>query len=54
MHWVNEELDGGDIILQSEIPIKKDDTADSLAARLIPIEHQLYVNALEKVAREIR
>ena len=52
VHWVNEELDGGDIILQSEIPIQNDDTAESLAARLIPAEHQLYARALDKAARE--
>ena len=54
VHWVNEELDGGDIVLQSEITIESGDTAETLAARLIPVEHQLYVKALEKAARELQ
>jgi len=51
VHYVNEELDGGAIIAQADITIKGDDTAESLAARLVPIEHQLYVDSLKIVIK---
>lgn len=50
VHWVTEELDGGDIVLQQAIPIRKDDTAESLAERLLPMELSLYPKALQKIA----
>jgi len=50
VHYVNEELDGGAIIAQAEIEVETGDTADSLAKRLIPIEHALYVDSLKKIA----
>jgi phosphoribosylglycinamide formyltransferase-1 len=53
VHWVTEELDGGAIILQQAIEIELDDTAESLAQRLLPIELLLYPKALEKVAKTI-
>lgn len=49
VHYVNEELDGGAIIAQSQINVLGTDTPDSLAKRLIPIEHALYVNALKTI-----
>ena len=49
VHYVNEELDGGAIIAQSQIDILNTDTPETLATRLISIEHNLYVSALEKV-----
>ena len=54
VHWVNEELDGGAIVAQEAIEIRSGDTAHRLATRLIPIEHQLYVRALQTVATELR
>jgi len=50
VHYVTDELDGGEIILQSEIEIQSEDTADSLAARLLPVEQALYPKAVEKTA----
>ena len=49
VHYVNEELDGGAIIQQAEIDIHAGDTAETLAERLIPIEHNLYVRSLKLV-----
>jgi len=49
VHYVNEELDGGAVIAQADIEITQNDTADSLAARLIPVEHALYVDSLKTV-----
>jgi formyltetrahydrofolate-dependent phosphoribosylglycinamide formyltransferase len=54
VHWVTEELDGGAVILQKAVKIHKDDTADSLAARILPTELTLYTEALEKIAKDLR
>ena len=41
VHYVNEELDGGDIIDQSRVPICKDDTVESLTHRIQRAEYRL-------------
>lgn len=46
VHFVTEELDSGGIILQKRLPILPDDTEQSLSARLLPLEHETYVEAL--------
>lgn len=51
VHWVTEELDGGDTILQKAIPIESMDTAETLAERLLPIELSLYPKALAKASK---
>lgn len=53
VHFVDEKLDSGDIILQDEISILTDDTAESLAARLLSRENTLYPKALRKIAETI-
>ena len=47
IHFVTEELDGGPVIAQVTIPIEASDDADSLAARLAPMEHRLVVATVE-------
>lgn len=42
VHYVTTELDGGPAIMQVRLPIQPGDTADTLAQRLLPLEHQLY------------
>ena len=42
VHFVDEEMDQGPIILQQSVEIKPDDTEDLLAERIHHIEHQLY------------
>jgi phosphoribosylglycinamide formyltransferase-1 len=54
VHWVSPGVDDGEIIQQDSLPILPGDTADSLAARLLPVEHQLYPEALAKACAEIR
>ena len=54
VHFVTAELDAGKTILQHSIIISPDDTNDSLAARLLPIEQALYVRALEKVSLQMQ
>jgi phosphoribosylglycinamide formyltransferase-1 len=51
VHFVDETLDGGPIIAQREVPVHRDDTADSLSARILEEEHQLYPEAVEMVLR---
>lgn len=54
VHHVTEGLDDGPIIAQAAIPIEADDTAETLAQRLINIEHKLYVDALRQLIEEDR
>jgi phosphoribosylglycinamide formyltransferase-1 len=49
VHFVNKDLDAGPIILQHEVPVLRGDTADTLAERILAVEHQLYPRAIEKV-----
>ncbi len=42
VHLVTAALDDGPILGQAKITVRADDTADSLAARVLPFEHQLY------------
>lgn len=49
VHWVDEGVDDGAIIGQAATPILPRDTPDSLAARVLALEHQLYPACLEMV-----
>jgi len=42
VHFVTPDLDGGPVILQATVPVKSDDTIESLAARVLISEHQIY------------
>jgi phosphoribosylglycinamide formyltransferase-1 len=42
VHYVDEQIDHGDIIAQREVPILPDDTAETLHARIQVAEHELY------------
>lgn len=50
VHWVSEELDGGEVIAQSGLSITPADTPDSLASRVLELELRLYPRALKQVA----
>jgi phosphoribosylglycinamide formyltransferase 1 len=50
VHFVSEELDGGQVIAQARVPVLANDTPDTLAARVLEVEHPLYVEALRRVA----
>jgi len=49
VHFVDESLDGGPIIVQQIVPIRDDDMEETLAARILAQEHQLYAEALALV-----
>jgi phosphoribosylglycinamide formyltransferase-1 len=46
VHFVTPELDSGPIIAQAAVPVLADDTADTLAARILRQEHRLYPQAV--------
>jgi phosphoribosylglycinamide formyltransferase-1 len=50
VHFVTAELDDGPIIVQESVPVRTDDTAETLAARVLEIEHRIYPLALRQVA----
>ena len=49
VHFVNEEVDGGPIILQSTVPIFDDDDANSLSERILEQEHIIYPEAIRLI-----
>src|SRR3546814_78025 len=50
IHFVTEGMDEGPIVAQAAVPIAAGDTADTLAARVLTVEHRLYPLALKLVA----
>ena len=49
VHYVNEELDGGEIILQGKVPILPDDTIESLTKAIQRMEYGILPAAIEHV-----
>jgi phosphoribosylglycinamide formyltransferase-1 len=47
VHFVDEGMDSGPIILQSAVEVSKDDTEESLAERILKEEHQIYSQAIQ-------
>jgi phosphoribosylglycinamide formyltransferase 1 len=50
VHLVDDEYDRGPIVAQWRIPVNRSDTAESLAARVLNVEHTVYPRAVEMVA----
>lgn len=50
VHFVDEEMDHGPIVIQAVVPVRDDDTADTLAARILREEHRIYPQALQYLA----
>jgi phosphoribosylglycinamide formyltransferase-1 len=50
VHWVTPGMDDGPIIAQAALAVRGDDTPNSLAARVLGLEHKLYPAALAHVA----
>ncbi len=50
VHWVTEKMDAGPALKQAKIRIEKQDTEESLSQRLLPLEHETYVEALMELA----
>ena len=52
VHFVNEDLDAGPIILQRAVEVKEGDTPETLSARILEHEHRAYVDAVRKIVSE--
>lgn len=50
--FVENGVDAGPIILQEAVPVLDDDTVETLAARVLPVEHRLYVEAVKLFAED--
>jgi phosphoribosylglycinamide formyltransferase 1 len=50
VHFADEGVDTGPIIIQSVVPVYEDDTADTLAARILKEEHRIYPQAIQYYA----
>jgi len=51
VHFVVPEMDSGPIIAQGAVAVRDDDTSDSLASRVLAVEHRIYPLALKLVAQ---
>jgi phosphoribosylglycinamide formyltransferase 1 len=49
VHLVTSELDGGPIVLQAAVPVRPDDTVETLSARVLLQEHRIYPEAIRIV-----
>ena len=50
VHIVNDEYDRGPIVAQWRVPVEADDTAETLASRVLSVEHVVYPRVIEMVA----
>jgi len=51
VHFVTEELDGGPLVLQAQVPVEPDDDPDRLAARVLRQEHKIYPQVIRWFAQ---
>lgn len=51
IHFVTEDLDGGPVVLQAEVPVLPGDSEETLSARVQQIEHRIYPQAIDWFAR---
>jgi phosphoribosylglycinamide formyltransferase 1 len=49
VHLVDENLDAGPIVLQATVPVRDDDTEETLASRILSEEHRIYTEAVRMV-----
>ena len=52
VHFVTAEIDAGPIIIQETVPVEPNDTAETLAARVLTTEHRIYPQAVRLIAEE--
>lgn len=50
VHFVDEGCDTGPIIIQAAVPVKEDDTEETLSARILEQEHKIYPQAIKLFA----
>jgi phosphoribosylglycinamide formyltransferase 1 len=49
VHLATGELDGGPIVVQAAVPVRDDDTVDTLSARILVEEHRIYPQAIQTI-----
>src|SRR5262249_60836740 len=49
VHFVDANLDAGPIVLQAAVPVRDEDTAETLSARILMEEHKLYPRAIQMI-----
>jgi phosphoribosylglycinamide formyltransferase-1 len=54
VHLVSSEMDSGPIIAQAQVPVLAGDTVETLAARVLDVEHRLYPDALRQVCEQLQ
>ncbi|MBA3725262.1 MAG: phosphoribosylglycinamide formyltransferase [Armatimonadetes bacterium] len=52
VHYLTEKYDEGEVLLQMKCPVHPDDTAETLAARVLELEHECYIGAVRKWIRQ--
>ena len=50
IHLVDEQIDHGAVLAQSRVAVLKGDTAETLAERVLEVEHSMYVETLRRIA----
>jgi phosphoribosylglycinamide formyltransferase-1 len=54
VHFVDEGVDSGEIILQGKVPVLEGDTPEALAERVLAVEHRIFVEAINVVLERWR
>jgi phosphoribosylglycinamide formyltransferase-1 len=49
VHFVTPELDNGPIVQQASVPVREDDTCETLSARILVEEHRVYPEAIQRI-----
>jgi len=49
VHFVDEDLDAGPIVIQAAVPVLDEDTVETLSARILKEEHRIYSEAIRIV-----
>ena len=52
VHYVTAEVDAGPVIIQQSVPVEANDTPETLAARVLAAEHQIYPQAVRLIAED--
>ena len=52
VHFVDENLDAGPIVVQAAVPVRDDDTEETLSSRILAEEHRIYTEAVRIVLEE--
>ena len=52
VHFVDEHMDHGPVIIQASVPASPEDDGDSLAGRILALEHRIYPQAVQWLARD--